>query len=156
MTKVVLKMKMQATHHLPSLRQRIDFTIVYMEFHEKTQPLWSSRKTSRFLLLFSDEIKQTLRQRCRALGYGPSSIWSWFLFSWGLEGGKNNYVTMGIQPNNIKKITLEKILIVVFPLQVCPLSLAFALTFTTVSSESSVSRTSEVNRILPPDSLQFT
>jgi hypothetical protein len=73
-----------------------------------------------------------------------------------IESGKNNYVTMGIQPNNINKITLEKILIVVFPLQVCPLSLVFALTFTIASSESLASRTSKVNRIHPPDSLQFT
>jgi hypothetical protein len=32
---VVLMMKMQAMYHLPSLGQKVDFTIVYMEFQEK-------------------------------------------------------------------------------------------------------------------------
>ncbi|XP_046439616.1 A disintegrin and metalloproteinase with thrombospondin motifs 18-like [Daphnia pulex] len=88
---------MQALYHLPSLGQRIDFTIVYMEFHEKA-PIHLISSGDRGKLLDSFCSFQT---KLNKPSDSDAEHWDMALLLSGLdfyavEGGKNNYVTMGL------------------------------------------------------------
>jgi hypothetical protein len=97
-TKVVLMMKMQAMYHLPSLGQKVDLSIVYMEFHAKA-PATLINSGDRGKLLDSFCAFQT---KLNKPSDSDAEHWDMALLLSGLdfyaiEGGKNNYVTMGIQ-----------------------------------------------------------
>jgi hypothetical protein len=102
---VVLMMKIQAMYHLPSLGQKVDFTIVYMKFQEKA-PINLINSGDRGKLLDSFCAFQT---QLNKPSDSDNEHWDMALLLSGLdfyaiEGGKNNYVTMGIQQNYIKKL----------------------------------------------------
>jgi hypothetical protein len=146
---------MQALYHLPSLGQRVDLSIVYMEFHAKA-PATLINSGDRGKLLDSFCAFQT---KLNKPSDNDAEHWDMALLLSGLdfyaiEGGKNNYVTMGTYFSKITLILLQTYLF--SSPKVCQLSLEFALTFTTASSENLVSRINRVNRILPLDSLPFT
>ncbi len=109
MTKFVLMMKMQALYHLPSLGQKVDLSIVYMEFHVDPPPtLINSGDRGKLLDSFC-----AFQTKLNKPSDSDAEHWDMALLLSGLdfysvEGGKNNYVTMGIAPNYILKITLEK------------------------------------------------
>ena len=105
---------MQALYHLPSLGQRVDLSIVYMEFHAKA-PTNLINSGERGKLLDSFCSYQTPLNK--AADTDPEH-WDMALLLSGLdfyavEGGKNNYVTMGIDLNTCiirKHIIHEKML----------------------------------------------
>lgn len=89
---------MQALYHLPSLGQRVDLSIVYMEFHAKA-PADLTTSGERGKLLDSFCLYQ--KKLNKAADTDPEH-WDMALLLSGLdfyavEGGKNNYVTMGMQ-----------------------------------------------------------
>jgi hypothetical protein len=94
---------MQALYHLPSLGQRVDFSIVYMEFHAKP-PANLVNNGERGQLLDSFCSFQT---KLNKPSDSDAEHWDMALLLSGLdfyavEKGKNNYVTMGIKLNYIK------------------------------------------------------
>ena len=146
---------MQALYHLPSLGQRVDLSIVYMEFHAKA-PATLINSGDRGKLLDSFCAFQT---KLNKPSDNDAEHWDMALLLSGLdfyavEGGKNNYVTMGthtkINERNICEFTCSLLF------KVCPPSLEFVPTFTIASSESLVSPINRGNRILQLDSLPFT
>ncbi len=97
MTKVDWMLKMQALYHLPSLGQKVDLSIVYMEFHAKA-PATLINSGDRGKLLDSFCAFQT---KLNKPSDSDAEHWDMALLLSGLdfyavEGGKNNYVTMGI------------------------------------------------------------
>jgi hypothetical protein len=94
---------MQALYHLPSLGQRVDFSIVYMEFHAKP-PANLVNNGERGQLLDSFCSFQT---KLNKPSDSDAEHWDMALLLSGLdfyavEKGKNNYVAMGIKLNCIK------------------------------------------------------
>lgn len=89
---------MQALYHLPSLGQRVDLSIVYMEFHAKA-PANLLNNGERGKLLDSFCAYQT---KLNKPADTDPEHWDMALLLSGLdfyavEGGKNNYVTMGMK-----------------------------------------------------------
>lgn len=88
---------MQALYHLPSLGQRIDLSIVYMEFHAKAPAnLVSNGERGKLLDSFC-----TFQKALNKPSDADPEHWDMALLLSGLdfyavEGGKNNYITMGL------------------------------------------------------------
>lgn len=88
---------MQALYHLPSLGQRVDLSIVYMEFHAKApDTLVKSGERGRLL----DSFCAYQKKLNKPLDSDPEH-WDMALLLSGLdfyavENGRNNYITMGI------------------------------------------------------------
>lgn len=88
---------MQALYHLPSLGQRVDLSIVYMEFHAKAPAnLISSGERGKLLDSFcAFQTKLNKPSDTEAEHWDMALLLSGLDF-YAVENGKNNYVTMGL------------------------------------------------------------
>lgn len=88
---------MQALYHLPSLGQRIDLAIVYMEFHAKNPATMPTHNGERGKLL--DSFCSHQKGVNKPSDSDPEHYDMGLLLSgldfYAVENGKNNYVTMG-------------------------------------------------------------
>lgn len=91
--------QMQALYHLPSLGQRIDLSIVYMEFQEEAPVnLVSSGEQAELLDSFC-----TFQENLNKPSDDEAGHWDMALLLSGhdfytVENGKHNYVPMGVSP----------------------------------------------------------
>lgn len=92
-----MKIQMQALYHLSSLGQRIDLSIVYMEFHAKPPANFPNQDGERGKLLDDFCVYQ---QKLNKASDSDPEHWDMALLFSGLdfyanERGKKNYITMG-------------------------------------------------------------
>lgn len=100
---------MQALYQLPSLGGKLDMAVVYMEFHAKNpagMPTYGGER-GQLLDSFCGYQKGVNKKSDQDPEHWDMSLLLSGLDFYAVEGGRNNYITMGMQPSKVTDLAIS-------------------------------------------------